>query len=237
MLHALANDVAAIAFARSLPELKNAFTASLNRLGFISYNIGVNQSSLLDFMEKPTFTTWTTEDLDEYVNDRWLERDPLVKHLDASKTPLLWHRENFNTAAYRDYYEYIRIKGITSGLTLPLPAISGKASAITLISIDDTRKSPEIISAVMILSNVAMARIASFKDGQFYDFDIRRFNTLSNLQIEILSWVAKGKTNSEIAIIVERTERVVAYHISEILNKIGVTSRVQAAAFYAVMGY
>lgn len=236
-LQPLADDVAAIVFAQSLPELKKALTISLNRLGFISYNISINRSSPSEFMEKPTFTTWTTSDLDDYVNDKWVSKDPLIRHLTVSKAPLLWHRDAFDNPIHKEYHEYLHFKGIVSGLTLPLPATDGKSSAITLLSIDSEPKSAEVVSTVSILSNVAISRMAAFKEGEFSEFDLRRFNTLSKLQIEILGWIAKGKTNNEIAIIVGRTERTIAYHVSEVLGKLGVVSRVQAAAFYAAMGF
>lgn len=237
MLKPLSEDVTKIAFAESLPELKNAFTESLHRLGFVSYDISVNRSSPAEFMEKPTFTTWTTQQLDTYVNDRWFGRDPLMEHLEHNNTPLLWSQQNWNRPGREGYYDYIRFQGIMGGLTLSLPALDGKASAITLLSIDPTPQSPEVIPQVTILSSVAVARMAAFRQGQFTEYDLHRFKLLSDLQVEILGWMAKGKTNNEISSIVGRTERAIAYHVSEILSKIDVTSRAQAAAFYAALGF
>ncbi|MAM09414.1 MAG: hypothetical protein CML23_02910 [Rhizobiaceae bacterium] len=237
MLRSLSKDVTRIAFAQSLPEVKNAFTQSLNRLGFVSYNISVNKSSTSEFMEKPTLTTWTTKQLDTYVNDKWHQRDPLMAHLHQNRTPLLWHLATWDTSTNQDYCEYIRFQGIMGGLTLSLPSLNGKASAITLLSIDPTPQSPDVIPEVTILSSVAVARLAAFKEGQFTEYDLRRFKLLSDLQVEILSWMAKGKTNGEISSIVGRTERAIAYHVSEILTKLDVTSRAQAAAFYAAIGF
>ncbi|MGV0908508.1 LuxR C-terminal-related transcriptional regulator [Martelella sp. FOR1707] len=237
MLKPLSKDVTRIAFAQSLPEVKNAFTQSVNRLGFIGYNISINRSTVSEFMEKPTLSTFTTKELDTYVNDRWAGRDPLMAHLEFNKTPLLWHQKNWDMPGQEEYYDYVRFQGIMGGLTLSLPALNGKASAITLLSIDPTPQSPDVIPEVTILTSVAVARLAAFKEGQFTEYDLRRFKLLSDLQVEILSWMAKGKTNGEISSIVGRTERAIAYHVSEILTKLDVTSRAQAAAFYAAMGF
>lgn len=236
MLKPLARDVSAIAFAENIPDLKIALTHALNRLGFVSYNFSVNRASPKDFMEKPTFTTWTTQELDTYINDKWYERDPLMKLLKARKAPLLWQQENFNTPDNQEYYDYVHLQGITDGLTLPLLAEDGKFSSITLLSIDAKPKPADIVDAVSILTDVAMARMTALTEGQFCDHDLRRFDRLSGLQVEILGWMAKGKTNNEISRIVTRSERAIAYHVSEILGKIGVASRAQAAAFYAALG-
>ncbi|EGJ19540.1 Response regulator receiver protein [Cereibacter sphaeroides WS8N] len=55
---------------------------------------------------------------------------------------------------------------------------------------------------------------------------------LSPRQIEILDWIAHGKSNSEIALILGLSRRNVTYHVSEILKKLDVTSRTQAVGIY-----
>ncbi|WP_174804301.1 helix-turn-helix transcriptional regulator [Martelella limonii] len=236
MLDALAEQTAKIAFATDALELKSAFTESLNSLGFVSYNFSTHRASLDELMSRPTISTWTTSQLDTYVNDRWVGRDPLMKHIKGNTTPLLWRQEHFNRPGSEDYYDYVRFQGIKGGLTLPLPANSGKFSAITLLSIEDTPPPQAVIPAVTILASVAAARLAAFREGEFCEYDIRRFDRLSGAQVEVLHWIAKGKTNGEIAKIIGRTERAIAYHVSEILGKINVASRTQAAAFYAALG-
>ncbi|QQM31362.1 hypothetical protein JET14_04100 [Martelella lutilitoris] len=67
MLKHLAKACATIANAESLPDLEACLTKALNELGFISYNISLNRSDPLQFMERPLLTTWTTRDLDIYV--------------------------------------------------------------------------------------------------------------------------------------------------------------------------
>jgi DNA-binding NarL/FixJ family response regulator len=54
---------------------------------------------------------------------------------------------------------------------------------------------------------------------------------LSPREVEILSLVAKGRSNREIASELVISERTVARHMSNILNKLDVTSRTAASAF------
>lgn len=58
-------------------------------------------------------------------------------------------------------------------------------------------------------------------------------NRLSSRQMEILGWIAQGKSNADIAIIVGSAKRTVDYHVSEILRKLEVASKAQAAAIYS----
>ena len=58
----------------------------------------------------------------------------------------------------------------------------------------------------------------------------RRALGLTNRETEILEWVAKGKTNPEIAIILACSVWTVRAHVKRILTKLGVETRTAAAA-------
>ncbi|MEW6598197.1 MAG: response regulator transcription factor [Pseudomonadota bacterium] len=51
---------------------------------------------------------------------------------------------------------------------------------------------------------------------------------LSNREIEVLSWVAQGKTSEEIAMIMSLTKRTVDFHTDNARAKLGVATRIQA---------
>ena len=54
---------------------------------------------------------------------------------------------------------------------------------------------------------------------------------LSERELEVLRLVAKGLTNKEIAWVLKVKERTVVFHVSNILKKLGVASRVEAAVW------
>ena len=56
-------------------------------------------------------------------------------------------------------------------------------------------------------------------------------NTLTQREIEILKWVAKGETNLEIAQKLFVSERTVRTHVSNILGKLHLANRTQAALY------
>lgn len=53
----------------------------------------------------------------------------------------------------------------------------------------------------------------------------------SKREAEVLSWIAQGKTNPEIAIILNISTKTVAHHVERILSKIGVEGRGSASAW------
>lgn len=52
---------------------------------------------------------------------------------------------------------------------------------------------------------------------------------LSKRETEVLSWLAQGKRDSEIGVILEISSRTVEKHVGRILNKLGVENRTTAA--------
>ena len=70
----------------------------------------------------------------------------------------------------------------------------------------------------------------------FYNPDMSGFNFLRNRlpltqrEAEVLLWIARGKSNRDIAEILSLSPRTVNKHLEQIFNKIGVENRASAAA-------
>lgn len=62
---------------------------------------------------------------------------------------------------------------------------------------------------------------------------IRRLDTLSEQERRILSLIAEGKTNCEIAAALCLSEHTVRTHVSHVLRKLGLSRRAEAAAYLA----
>jgi DNA-binding NarL/FixJ family response regulator len=59
---------------------------------------------------------------------------------------------------------------------------------------------------------------------------------LTAREIQTLTWVARGKSSAEIAMILEVTERTINFHIDNVIRKMGVATRVQAAVKATMLG-
>jgi len=76
--------------------------------------------------------------------------------------------------------------------------------------------------------SIKLRMLAFFESGE-----INRHNGLSSQEQRVLALVAQGKTNKAIAVILELSEKTVRNHLSNIYQKLHVTSRSHAAAIYA----
>ena len=59
---------------------------------------------------------------------------------------------------------------------------------------------------------------------------------LTDREIEALTWVAKGKSSTDIAVLMNVSDRTVNFHINNVIRKLGVATRVQAAIRCALLG-
>ena len=83
-----------------------------------------------------------------------------------------------------------------------------------------------------VLEAIINARLAGVARNEVW----ARFVELHDREIETLTWVARGKTSSEIAQILGLTKRTVDFHLDNARIKLGATTRTQAAIKAATGG-
>lgn len=97
---------------------------------------------------------------------------------------------------------------MTAKLTTPTPPIANL----------------EILQLIMPHLHDALNRIALERQSLIHN------SLFTKRELEVLHWVREGKTNWEIATIIDVSERTVKFHLKNIFGKMGVTRRSQAAA-------
>jgi len=60
--------------------------------------------------------------------------------------------------------------------------------------------------------------------------------SLTEREIEALSWSAQGKSSTDIAVLMNVSERTVNFHITNAMRKMGVATRIQAAVKASIAG-
>jgi DNA-binding NarL/FixJ family response regulator len=76
-----------------------------------------------------------------------------------------------------------------------------------------------------ILATIIAARLAGVARAQIWPKSVE----LTDREIETLTWVARGKTSSEIAEILGLTKRTIDFHSDSARAKLGVATRTEAA--------
>jgi transcriptional regulator EpsA len=81
--------------------------------------------------------------------------------------------------------------------------------------------------------HLALVRV---RDGLLAQEGATRTQALSERQQHVLHWLRLGKTNPEIAMILQTTESNVKYHLREIFRKLGVSNRTHAVTQVVARG-
>jgi len=95
---------------------------------------------------------------------------------------------------------------------------------------DDYVKKPIDFDILQTIIDARLAGVARLRLGR------RAGDTMSEREIEALTWVARGKTRDEIAEIMCIARRTVEFHIDNAQSKLGVQSRVEAAVKATILG-
>jgi DNA-binding CsgD family transcriptional regulator len=61
--------------------------------------------------------------------------------------------------------------------------------------------------------------------------------SLTEREVECLSWIALGKTDAEIAIIIDRSVPTIRFHLDNAMKKLNTSNRTQAAALASQLGF
>lgn len=78
--------------------------------------------------------------------------------------------------------------------------------------------------------HMTLQRVAESDDDESYVDEVATDNVLSDREIQVLNWVRDGKTNQEIALILDISPLTVKNHMQKVLRKLKVSNRAQAVA-------
>lgn len=233
----LAEAVEKIHLASDAALLRSALAESFSLLGYDYFMMGIEARSRDELGNEPTLTNLPDHVMQHYVAENLAECSPTLAHIWGGDEPYQWSGGNYRTyygsVFERRYGEYLRSIPVLSGIAIPLSRASDRVSAITVTARADIEHAPDALRRIAAIAKVAMMKAALLgiarDDSQAALLDA----DLSSRQVEILQWAARGKSNTDIAVITGQSKRAVDYHVSEILRKLKVSSRAQAVALTA----
>lgn len=204
----------------------------LTSLGFDRFTMNVDAGDRREMALYPTLTTFPQDRLLEYERRRLYDCDPVLIRGAEAAEPFFWDSEADHAGACSDLLEFFRSARAAKGLVVPLPSSNGGISMINASATGRLDNTDETVHAVSILARTAMIRLEALgcldKDRKVRSLQAG----LSERQQNILDWIAQGKSNTDIATITGLSRRTTDYHVAEILRKLGVASRSQAAALW-----
>jgi DNA-binding CsgD family transcriptional regulator len=163
--------------------------------------------------------------LAHYAKNNLSEIDPVHVHALKVRSPAFWSKceENVPDASVELMRNAADV-GLRSGIIIPICDMGNEISIVSTASdAPASEETYETLAAVNLLSSYFYQGYKSFiKKPDAVELNAREY--------EILNWAAEGKTDSEIASIINLSTPTVRYHWNNIFKKLGVNSRVFAVS-------
>jgi LuxR family transcriptional regulator len=219
--------------ARDRAALFGAVDAATKSLGFNTFLLFCHRATKREMILESTLTDFQDSFLVDYDRFDWSEDDFLLDCMLQTQRPVVWNTRNVRYEAIRkqSYIDFLHASAMCTGLIVPLNHRPNTASAFSLIADSGSLPPVGLIQATTVLANAAMTKAEVL--GLCPEISVDEASAvrlLSNVQLEVWDWIAEGKSNNDIATITGMSGRTVRYHVTEILRKLGVATRMQAAA-------
>lgn len=166
-----------------------------------------------------------------YDAQKMLHHDPTVTHCVIHTTPLIWAPSIFRTTLQKQVYEEACSFGIRSGVTLPMHGPRGELGILCFV--DDAhpgrafqRELSHRLPALALIRDYALE-----SSRRFFAPDQPQPESVPSLtrrELECLKWIMVGKTSWETGQILRCSEAAVNFHLNNVRQKFGVSSRSQA---------
>ena len=217
-------------------QVNTALYAISDQLGFDAFlyrgRFQTGGTRFVDKIESNYNPSWRQR----YDTQSYVQIDPTVSHACSSLSPLVWSDDMYTSDVQNNFKEEARQYGLAEGVTFPVHSRNGDFALLSLSlarSDDEARQH----ARAMLTWGALLATMAHETMGRIVKHhSAARAPRLTPREAEVLRWIAEGKSNWEIARLVEISEHGVSHHVRNILLKFDVGSRHQAVAQAHVFG-
>lgn len=186
----------------------------------------INQHQQIQRLERVLNVSYPTEWLKHYMEENYAQHDPILKiHLGSG--PVQW-QERFSRAKGKEERKFIAeaaTVGLESGVTFSAASKRNNLGCIFSVSGKDASADLNLVAMLECLTphlHQAAVRIANLAPATPSSMP------LSQREYDIFHWMSRGKTNWEIATILDICERTVKFHVANVIRKLNANNRTHA---------
>lgn len=214
--------------AGSTAECEAALEKALADFGlqhFVFLDLPDNRQSYADFVFcRRVPAGW----LEAYTAAKFHRVSPVLRLVRRTSRPFLWADAPYDAEREPRVVELSRLMadfGMDTGLVVPVPSAGGRAGAVWFGG-----PAPELdahtIPHLQRIALLAFEHIRRFRTPPY----LRYRGALTERELEVLAWVAAGKTAWEIGEILRIAKRTVDEHVSSVCRKLDAGTRAHAVA-------
>ena len=228
---AAALDVAEVCLQpRPIGELVARYCDVATRFGFTCAATGAWYYAEGTRLNRFFFNTWPADWFALYEREGLAPLDPVVNDAARSMESFTFSERRVEWEAQpgpRKVLEAASRYGWQEVLVMPIHGPFGYQGAVSLASMNAIKTSAAERVALEAMSRAIHLRCRSERG---FGVGLAERPALTARQVECLRWVAAGKSDSDIAVLIGLAESTVHFHIEQAKRRLGVHSRLQAVA-------
>lgn len=220
-------------FAKNLEELSTLFSLALKDLGFNNWAYQLVEGELKKNKKPVILSNYPEEWVEYYMDSNYHHVDPVITDGPKEVKPFKWSDLTAShelTLPQKKLFEEANEFGLDDGLGFPMHGAYGAFAMITMVSEENSKElnkiykmyDKEIHILTLYYNNIARELVQH--DKVFSDAPV-----LSTREREVLLWICAGKSNWDIAQILNISESTVKVYCNRLKDKFGVSSRTEAA--------
>lgn len=173
-----------------------------------------------------------------YMDSRYKDCDPVIEHALTSNNHSVWTPSMFGkNIKTRMLLGDINDIGLVTGITIPVRDQQGNTASVNFVGRSVEPGSFWTDMRVGYLYLIAHSLHEAIVTSYFKVNVHERGASLTTKEIDIVRWIAEGKTSSEVAQICKIKDRTVEFHLKNIRDKFGATNTTHAIFKAAQMNF
>jgi|CeladaMinimDraft_18_1061708.scaffolds.fasta_scaffold00001_1485 LuxR family quorum sensing-dependent transcriptional regulator len=204
--------------------VQQSFQELIERLGFAYVICTRLPPTQLIEPRNALMCTWPEEFTEAYDARGYAEHDPILREIVRSRHAVEWPKaleKRRLTSEEKVVLDHANRLGLRFGIAIPITEASGNAGFVNI-------SGPNPCSDARVRS--ALTLVAIYVYHRLRALEVRRETKqrLSRREIEVLHWIAEGKSDWQIGQILSISAKTVNYHTENLKRKFGVATRMQA---------
>lgn len=223
--------------AKSVNDAFDSFTAIMLDYGFdkVTYSLLTDHPSLMLPKMHGLATSYPEEWMKHYVANDYLDIDAVVIGCKKIRTPFFWKDLEKDKTMSEESLSVLNMgaeAGVKDGIAIPLLGLGSELTAIGLARSNEEKSNDrdyKTLAETNLISNFFHQKFRSLliDKHQYY---------ISDKERDILSWAAEGKTDQEIAVLMNIGHRTVRFHWSRIFTKLETNGRIPSVTKSIALG-
>jgi len=171
--------------------------------------------------------------MDAYLECNLVKCDPVVERALASTNIFVWTDALLDALASKEQHPFrcwARRFDIKGGLVCPFHSSDNSDQHFIFYTQVDDGQIPQLSNRLCLVSTLMRYPGEAIRRVYRHSCSGGTRHSLTNRELQVLHWAARGKTSQEIATILSISERTVKFHLSNTYEKLGVVNRQQAIA-------